>query len=960
MTMRFLFLASTAAIPSLAHAQQVPPPPATEPAAPAPVDGQDPADSEAGTEITVVGQRERGSVPGDIQAEQVLRPGDIRAYGVNSLSELLTELAPQLGSGRGSEGGMPVVLLNGRRISGFREISTYPPEAIARVDILPPEAAQQLGYRAEQRVINFVLRNRFNAVSAEVQAGGATQGDRYSTNDELSLLRIMRDKRLNFALEYDAQTPIYESDRNIIPTAPSRPYAINGNLTPGAGLSQIDPALSALAGSTVTVAGVPANIAGRPTLGAFLGGVNPSQFSNYRTVSSATQSFKASTSYAQPIFGNIDASLRGSFDLDKTQSALGLATATLTIPNASPFSPFAGPVVLNRYLVEGGARERDVTRSTAELGASLNGDVGRWRWSLTGAYTRTLTSTYTDNSFDLTPIAARISAGDPTLNPFASFSPSQLGAFRQDYARSLNNSFNIDSQASGPLLSLPAGDMRASVQTGFASSDLNSRATRNGVATLTDTGREVGNGQVRIDVPIANRNRGILSVLGNLSANASYAYAQVSDFGWLSTYSGGVTWSPIPQKLFVLATLSRSQTAPSINQLGDPQIITPDARVFDFVRGTSVDVTLVNGGNPGLLAQRPRVFNLNVNARPFSAIDLNLSAEYTRTRTDDLIQSLSTPTAALEAAFPSRFVRDAAGQLIRVDNRPVNVDRSDQEQLRWGINFSRRIGPPAPAGNRGGFGGFGGGGAAGGPARPQTRTPAATVGANGPAQRAPQSATPQPGVVIVTQEQGPGGGGGRGFGGPGGGRGFGGGGFGGGGGGNEGRVQFTLFHTWKFRDTITLGPGVPVLDQLNGDATNVRGPFRHRVEANGGITRNGYGLRMNVDWQSGAYIRGGTVQTPIDIRAEPLTKVGVRSFVTFNRTMNAVRDHPWLEGLRLQLNVSNIFDTRQRVTDANGTVPINFQPDLLDPVGRTVSLSVRKLFSTRPQQRGGALRRAGI
>ena len=40
----------------------------------------------------------------------------------------------------------------------------------------------------------------------------------------------------------------------------------------------------------------------------------------------------------------------------------------------------------------------------------------------------------------------------------------------------------------------------------------------------------------------------------------------------------------------------------------------------------------------------------------------------------------------------------------------------------------------------------------------------------------------------------------------------------------------------------------------------------------------------------------------------------------------------------------NLFDSRQRVTDATGATPISYQPDLLDPLGRSVRLSIRKLF----------------
>ncbi|KQN19233.1 hypothetical protein ASE86_11975 [Sphingomonas sp. Leaf33] len=935
-------------------AQQAPTPTATPQTAPA----EPEEDGEVGAEITVVGQRERGSVPGDIPPEQVLRPADVRAYGVSSLSDLLNELAPQLGSGRGSEGGMPVVLLNGRRISGFREIGNYPPEAIERVDILPPEAAQQLGYRAEQRVINFVLRRRFNAVTAEVEGGGATQGDRYTTQDDVSLLRIMRDKRVNVSVKYTGQTPIYEADRDILPTTtPTRPFAITGNLTPGTGLTQIDPALSTLAGQTVTVAGVPAGLTGRPTLGSFLGGVNPSDFGAYRTVSPATQKFESSLSYARPISDTITASLSTGFDWTKTDSALGLATTSLTVPAGNPYSPFANPVVLNRYLAEGGAREQNRETTNIELNGALNGDLGRWRWSANGSYNRRFASTLTDNSFDLTPLSAQIAANDPALNPFATFSPALLGDYRRDYARSLTNTANIDLQANGPFATLPAGDARLSVRTGFNHNDTATRTIRGDVTTLGEQSRNIGSGQARVDLPIANRGRGVLSAIGNLSANATYEFNQASNFGWLSTYGYGVNWSPLPGKLFILASVNRDENAPTINQTGDPIVVTPNARVFDFVRGTSVDVTLLTGGNPLLRSPENRSTNITVNARPFSSIELNFNAEYTRKRTLNPIQNLSTPTAALEAAFPDRFLRDASGQLIRVDSRPINFVRSDQEQIRYGFNFSRRIGPAAPA--RGGFGGFGGarGGAQEAQTRPQRpQTPEGTVGTRGPEQRGGTPAAGAPTTVVI-QESGPpppDGGGGRRFGGPGGGRGFGGGGFGGGG--NEGRMQLSVFHTWKFRDTVTIAGGVPDLDRLNGDATDIRGPFKHQVQASGGVNKNGYGVRADVNWQSGAFINGGTARAPIDIRAAPLTTLGVRSFVTFNPTMKAVRDHPWLLGARVELNVRNLLDTRLRVTDANGSVPVNYQPDLLDPVGRTVTLSLRKLFFQRPQGRaGGAL-----
>jgi hypothetical protein len=83
-----------------------------------------------GEEIIVTGQPQRGAVIGEIEAEQQLSSADVRALGVTSISELITELEPQTN-------GTPIILLNGKRISSFSEIRDLPSEAVARVDILP-------------------------------------------------------------------------------------------------------------------------------------------------------------------------------------------------------------------------------------------------------------------------------------------------------------------------------------------------------------------------------------------------------------------------------------------------------------------------------------------------------------------------------------------------------------------------------------------------------------------------------------------------------------------------------------------------------------------------------------------------------------------------------------------------------------------------------------------------------
>ncbi len=132
---------------------------------------------------------------GDIPPENTLDARDVRATGATNITELLDALAPQIGSARGRGGEAPVLLLNGQRISGFRELRDIPTEAIQRVEIMPEEVALKYGYRADQKVVNIVLRQRFRSTIAQVGAGTATDGGYANGNVDLTRLLIQRNGR---------------------------------------------------------------------------------------------------------------------------------------------------------------------------------------------------------------------------------------------------------------------------------------------------------------------------------------------------------------------------------------------------------------------------------------------------------------------------------------------------------------------------------------------------------------------------------------------------------------------------------------------------------------------------------------------------------------------------------------------------------------------------------------------
>ena len=954
-----------------AQARPAPPrPPAPQRAQrPAPARPPAPEAEEEDEEIVVTGQRRLpGAAIGDIPPEVTLNQGDIRAYGVSSVTDLLTELAPQTGSGQGRGGERPVVLLNGHRISGLREIQDIPTEAIQRVEILPEEVALRYGYSADQKVVNIVLRRYFRATTAEASAGTSTAGGGASANVEAGLLRIRRDTRLNLDVKYQSADSLLESQRDIIPGVPRRPYAFGGNVSAASGLpgAEIDPALSALAGVPVTIAGVPE---GPRTLAGFATNANRanvSDISQYRTLRPATDQLQLNFVLARPI-GNVSATFNASFQANGSDSLTGVPGVTLIVPAGDPFSPFGTNVALDRY-VAGIPLTQHVASETAHAGVTLLGTLHHWNWSLTGNYDRVATRTRTVTGLDTSALQASLDAGDPGFDPFGPNLNYLNSPLLIDRAHSLSNAGNVQLVANGTLLDLPAGPLLTTFKLGGEATGFDTEAERAGVVRTADLSRTGGNAQLTLDLPLASRRRHVLDAIGDLTANFNFSATRLSDFGTITTLGYGLIWKPIPT-VTLLWSMTDQEGAPTIQQVGNPVILTPGVPVFDYVTGRTAFVTRLDGGNPALRADDRHIFKLGLNATILSNPQLVLNAQYLRIRTDNAIASLPAATAAIEAAFPDRFLRDPDGDLAEIDNRPVNFARENRNQLRWGFNLSvplrasaaqqarlREMFRSAFAGRR-----FPGGPGGEGRRRREGAGPPAPADGNAPTPQ-PGATQPQPGDQAQAQPGAPGGPAEPNatppFGGEGGRGGFGRGGFGGRGGGfggrggfgpggpGAGRLQLGIYHTWIFRDDILIRPGVPVIDLLNGGAIGASGGQpRHRIEAQGGISKNGFGVRFSANWQSGTIVRGGLPASGSngDLFFSDLATANFRLYADFTQ-IGTLGRQSWARGLRITLSVNNIFDAHEHVRDATGATPLSYQPDYLDPLGREVRLTIRKLF----------------
>ncbi len=352
--------------------------------------------------------------------------------------------------------------------------------------------------------------------------------------------------------------------------------------------------------------------------------------------------------------------------------------------------------------------------------------------------------------------------------------------------------------------------------------------------------------------------------------------------------------------------------------------------MFDFTTGQTVLVDGITGGNPDLLADKRNVLKIRRQLeadgedRP-PACAPNMSA---RGWTGPCRASLA---SARRWRLPSRSASSAirTGQLVSVDFRPVNYDEARRDTLRWGFDFSMPLKSARPS--QAAMERFRARRAA------ETGQAGSAPGSGRSASRgwsSPEGAGPPPG--------GPGGG--FGPGGGGGGFGGGGGGFGrfGGGGRQGGRLQFSLTHTVNLVDEVTIRDGLPKLDYLNGDAVgSTGGRSRHQVEAQGGYFNNGLGARVSANWRSGTRVDSSTGD---DLHFSPLATFDLRLFANLGERFDLVAKHPWLRGSSVRLEVNNVFDSKPRVRNSAGDVPSSYQPDLLDPLGRTVSISIRKLF----------------
>ncbi|MCP9223814.1 TonB-dependent receptor [Erythrobacter sp. LQ02-29] len=547
----------------------------------------------------------------------------------------------------------------------------------------------------------------------------------------------------------------------------------------------------------------------------------------YRSLVSASDDYEATLNWTKPFESNgASLSLNGTFERSDTRALAGYDAV--------------------RYLADGTLRalERDGRSDSYSAAATYTSPLGPFQF--TGTVDSTLGNSRT---FVDLPGGGR--------------------------ARADSDTFALVSKATaqGNVLLLPAGEVGLTLDGGYKYNRIDSTDTR--TQTDTELDRSRLSASTTLVVPLTSRREEFADGLGDFSLNLQGGVDRLSDFGTLTEWSAGLNWNPT-ERLSLQATYIRNQEAPSLTQLGAPQITEFSQPYFDVTTGQTVLVDVLTGGNPNLLAETQNDWKFSVNWRLPTIAESRINVDYVRNRSSDVTASFPQLTPAIEAAFPGRITRAADGTLVAIDARPVTFAETRADRLSIGFFINGAIGskPDQPEGEGGGRRGGGNPFGRGNDPRP--------------------------------------------------------------------RYFLSLSHNIELNNEILIAPGVPILDQLDGDATASLGLPRNTSQLEAGLFFQGYGVRVSGRYTGSAFVGGSTLPGSTDLFIDDLATVDLRLFANLGEITG--KDEGFLKNLRVSLRADNLFDGQRVVRDSTGVIPLRYQPLRLDPNGRYLGIELRKVF----------------
>lgn len=155
-------------------------------------------------EVEVVGRRGAARVA----PEQELGPEEIDNLGAYDIGEVIARLSERLGFQQ-----PPVVIVNGRPVVDARNFTGFPPDALVRVEALPPQAGALYGGDPGRRVVNIVLEPEFRSRDALAKASRPTAGGTTTLSLDARQSEIQGSSTFQMGLQGARTTPLWADER---------------------------------------------------------------------------------------------------------------------------------------------------------------------------------------------------------------------------------------------------------------------------------------------------------------------------------------------------------------------------------------------------------------------------------------------------------------------------------------------------------------------------------------------------------------------------------------------------------------------------------------------------------------------------------------------------------------------------------------------------------------------------
>jgi len=638
------------------------------------------------SEIVVTAKRVPENTSPPLPAERIVASEEAAAYGADTIGQLVDMIASENG-----DSDRPVLMINGTPVADEGDIVDYPVGAVDRIEILPRGSAIRFGGRGNQRAYNIVLKRLFKTNVADGRMRVATEGGWSETRGELNLTRIAGEKRLSITAQVRREAQLLESERGVRQPAGSLPFDLLGNIfaDPRRGSDEVDPLLSEAVGRRTVVAGVPGGIS-TPSILDFAeraGRTNESDAGRFRSLRPSLQSYNFALNASHPLAEWARTTLTANLQHYEYVSLQGAPTGLVALSPDNNFSPFSVPVVVSRAFGTAPLTSQS-SASRGNISFAANANLRKWFISASGEFA------FTKNS-----IATARQAQDSgalifipnDVNPFATRFGDVVRS-ETDIAKADTERFTVRFSVTGPLLALPSGPLQISLN-----SELQQLRQGSQFETSLNVPRGVSDRAERLiqgslEVPIFSREGGGVRFLGDISVSLDQAITDVRGAGSLRRTGYAGSWEPVRD--FVLrASFNRQSILADIELQRGPLILTEGVRYFNPLLGETVDVTEISGGNPDLTSEQITTKRLSATVSMMQKSGIVLDAEYIAVRRNAPITLQLPASADLLAAFSDRLIRGVDGGLIAVDVRPLNLDRSDSKQFRWGVNFTKRLSP---------------------------------------------------------------------------------------------------------------------------------------------------------------------------------------------------------------------------------------------------------------------------